>query len=71
MRKYKLILLLLLYCITGLSQDLDYAKFIIGKLSSPEFKGRGYVENGEQIESCLLVVNRNRKMLRYKIKHDL
>ena len=51
MRKYKLILFLLLYCITGLSQDFDYAKFIIGKLSSPEFKGRGYVENGDKLSA--------------------
>ncbi len=45
--------LLLLFCIQlpGISQDLDYAKMVIQKLSSPDFKGRGYVENGDKISA--------------------
>lgn len=31
------------------AQDLEYAKSIVKSLASPEFKGRGYVENGDKI----------------------
>ena len=31
------------------SQDLNYAKEIVNTLASPEFKGRGYVGNGNTI----------------------
>ncbi|HNW56189.1 MAG TPA: M28 family peptidase [Bacteroidales bacterium] len=48
MQKFRLILILLLVQFTGFSQDLDYAGNIIKKLASPEFKGRGYVENGDK-----------------------
>ena len=51
MRKIKLTLLLFSIQMIGLSQDLDYAKTIIQKLSSPEFKGRGYVENGDKLSA--------------------
>jgi len=33
------------------SQDIGYAKRIIEKLSSAEFKGRGYTENGDKISA--------------------
>ncbi len=52
MKKFKIILLLLPFLsfqLKCLSQDLDYAKRVIQKLSSPEFKGRGYVENGDKL----------------------
>ncbi len=31
------------------AQNIDYAKTVINKLSSEEFKGRGFVENGDKI----------------------
>jgi len=51
MKKIKFILLLLSIQLIGLSQDLDYAKNLIQKLSSPDFKGRGYVENGDKLSA--------------------
>jgi len=33
------------------SQDIDYAREIIRKLASPEFQGRGYVENGDRVSA--------------------
>lgn len=32
-----------------IAQDLDYAKTVVQKLASPEFKGRGYVDKGDEI----------------------
>ncbi len=51
MKKSGFILLLLCIPLTGSSQNLDYARMVIQKLSSPEFKGRGYVENGNKISA--------------------
>ncbi|MBK8883915.1 MAG: M28 family peptidase [Bacteroidales bacterium] len=51
MKKFKFILILLSVQLIGLSQDLDYAKKVIQKLSSVDFKGRGYVENGDKISA--------------------
>lgn len=51
MKKTALFLLLISACFTGFSQDNDYAKNVIEKLSSAEFKGRGYVENGDKISA--------------------
>jgi hypothetical protein len=51
MKKIKFIILFLSIQLVGFSQDLTYAKNIIQKLSSPEFKGRGYVENGDNISA--------------------
>jgi hypothetical protein len=54
MKKFKNILFLiplLSFQLNGLSQDLDYAKRVIQKLSSPDFKGRGYVENGDKLSA--------------------
>jgi hypothetical protein len=51
MKKFKFILLLLSIQLIGLSQDLDYAKNVIQKLTSPDFKGRGYVENGDKLSA--------------------
>ena len=39
----------LIYSFSLTGQDLDYAKEIVKTLASPEFKGRGYVENGNKI----------------------
>ncbi|MCE5346189.1 MAG: M28 family peptidase [Bacteroidales bacterium] len=36
------------------SQDIGYAKRIIEKLSSAEFKGRGYTENGDKISAVYI-----------------
>lgn len=51
MKKIKIILLLLSFQLIGSTQNLDYAKTIIQKLSSPEFKGRGYVEKGDKLSA--------------------
>jgi aminopeptidase YwaD len=36
------------------SQDSAFTRFIVNKLASPEFKGRGYVENGD-LDAALFV----------------
>jgi aminopeptidase YwaD len=51
MKKLKFIIFLLTIQLVGFSQDLNYAKSVIQKLSSPEFKGRGYVENGDKLSA--------------------
>jgi hypothetical protein len=51
MKKTALFLILISAHVFTFSQDTDYAKAIIEKLSSPEFKGRGYVENGDKISA--------------------
>ena len=51
MKRSKLFLLFFLIHFFAFSQDLDYAKRIIEKLSSPEFKGRGYIEYGDKISA--------------------
>lgn len=40
------LLILLFLCVTALSQDMGYAKYVIAKLASPELKGRGYANKG-------------------------
>ncbi|MEP1094741.1 MAG: M20/M25/M40 family metallo-hydrolase [Cyclobacteriaceae bacterium] len=37
-----------LFSTIGTAQDLNYARSIVGKLASEEFKGRGYVNKGDQ-----------------------
>nr|WP_321454247.1 M28 family peptidase [uncultured Carboxylicivirga sp.] len=49
MRKLATSISLFLLPVILLAQNLDYAKSIIEKLASPEFKGRGYVEKGNGI----------------------
>nr|WP_319400538.1 M28 family peptidase [uncultured Carboxylicivirga sp.] len=49
MKKLLASISVLLVPVIILAQDLDYAKSIIKKLASSEFKGRGYVENGNGI----------------------
>lgn len=51
MKKIKLILILCSVQVIVFSQDLDYAKTIIQKLSSPEYKGRGYLEDGDKLSA--------------------
>ena len=51
MKKTALFLLLISAYFTGFSQDNEYAKKVIEKLSSAEFRGRGYVENGDKISA--------------------
>ena len=51
MKKPLLLLTLLSFHLLTFSQDIDYAKRIVEKLSSPEFKGRGYIENGDKISA--------------------
>ncbi len=48
--KYRIVcILLFFYKITIYSQNINYAKEIISTLASEEFKGRGYVDNGNKI----------------------
>ena len=51
MKKTKILLILISITLYSFSQDIDYAKSIIKKLASSEFKGRGYVENGDKISA--------------------
>jgi aminopeptidase YwaD len=43
--------LLLFYINTCYSQDVGYARQVVNRLSSPAFKGRGYVQHGATIAS--------------------
>jgi len=51
MKKAKLLLVLISITLYSFSQDIDYAKAIIKKLASSEFKGRGYIESGDKISA--------------------
>lgn len=46
MKKIILVLLAFIMVCKLSAQDIDYAREVIKTLASPEFKGRGYVENG-------------------------
>jgi aminopeptidase YwaD len=41
-------------CFSSYSQDLNYPRSVIKKLASPEFKGRGYVQNGDKKASSFI-----------------
>lgn len=48
MRNYFIVSIIILFITpNGLAQDKSYAKQIIEKLSSNDFKGRGYIDNGD------------------------
>jgi hypothetical protein len=51
MKNSSLIFLLILNCTADLPQDTAYAWSVIRELSSPGFKGRGYVEKGDRISA--------------------
>ena len=51
MNKTLLFLILLSFHLVTFSQDIEYARQIVEKLASPEFKGRGYIENGDKISA--------------------
>ena len=51
MNKTLLFLILLSFHLVTFSQDIKYARQIVQKLSSPEFKGRGYIENADKISA--------------------
>jgi hypothetical protein len=51
MKKIILFLIPISVHLITFSQDIDYARSIIEKLSSAQFKGRGYVENGDKISA--------------------
>ena len=51
MKKIGIFLILLSFRLISFSQDIDYARRIVEKLASPEFKGRGYIENGDKISA--------------------
>ena len=44
----------LLWTNAAFSQQLDYAKRVVQTLASPAFKGRGYVENGDQLAAAFI-----------------
>ncbi|HEX3006136.1 MAG TPA: M28 family peptidase, partial [Bacteroidales bacterium] len=45
---------LFLLCTVAYSQDLDYAKTIVKKLTSPELQGRGYTGKGDQLAAAFI-----------------
>jgi aminopeptidase YwaD len=49
LRRIFTLLLPALFVVPVFSQDTSYARKVIGQLTSPEFKGRGYLENGDKI----------------------
>ena len=49
MKKIILATLLSFWFLFGFSQNIDYAHKVLNKLGSEEFKGRGYVGNGDKI----------------------
>lgn len=51
MKSLRYILLLCLFPGNVFSQDIEYARSVVKALASPEFKGRGYVEDGDRISS--------------------
>ncbi len=54
MKRSIISILVCFFSIVAVSQDIDYARRIISKLSSPEFHGRGYVEKGDRIAAKYL-----------------
>lgn len=53
----KSFLIIMLVCLTtgkAFSQDMDYARKVIKTLSSPAFRGRGYVKNGDKIAAAFI-----------------
>ena len=55
MKKKLFFIALLILKLSVQGQDIDYAKEIIRILASPEFKGRGYVENGNRIAADFIL----------------
>lgn len=53
--KTLLILLILAYNLNTFGQDIDYAKDIIKTLSSEEFGGRGYSDNGNKLAADYII----------------
>ena len=50
-----IIVIITLIGINSLAQDIGYAKSIVSRLASPEFRGRGYTGNGNQLAADLLI----------------
>jgi aminopeptidase YwaD len=53
-RLYLLLLIFLALSHTSSAQQQEYARKVINTLASPAFKGRGYVENGDQLASAYI-----------------
>ncbi len=47
--KKKIAYIFLVFCMNSFSQEIEYAKSVIARLSSPELKGRGYTGNGNSL----------------------
>ena len=54
MKKIGIFLILLSFHLFTFSQDIDYVRRIVEKLASPEFEGRGYIENGDKISAAYI-----------------
>lgn len=69
--KVKIGLLLCLLLLSGFvrSQDIEYAKSIVSTLASPEMKGRGYVQNGDQLAAQFIKMEFEKIGLK-KFKND-
>ena len=63
----KLIILIILFLITNLSfsQSYKYANFVKEKLTSKDFKGRGYIENGDRITAKFISDELSNQGLKY------
>jgi aminopeptidase YwaD len=46
MKRLNIFLIFLILSSVSYSQDIEYAKFVVKKLASPELQGRGYTEKG-------------------------
>jgi hypothetical protein len=49
MTRIAILVIWILIGIDSRAQDIEYAKSIVSRLASPEFKGRGYTGNGNQL----------------------
>jgi hypothetical protein len=64
MKKQLLLLMAVMLGLTGVAQDLDYAKKIVKDLSSKEFHGRGYVNKGDSVAAVYLAKEMNKLKLK-------
>ena len=49
MERIAVLIIIILIGINSRAQDIEYTKSIVSRLASPEFKGRGYTGNGNQL----------------------
>lgn len=52
--RFLIIAIIALQSCSLFAQDMEYSRKVIKTLTSPQFRGRGYVENGDQIASAFI-----------------